>query len=202
MKIKIMLITVTALLLVISLLQVLPVPPYAGDIAPLYRSGYFLELDRQFAVIRDAFLGIKMMGRPEYAWIFLEDMKKDHGLAAAVYNSRGEAVKAPGESSPGVDPAVISLVNSANPVAFSEVRGGRYYTALPVISADRCRFCHAQRPGALVGVLTFERDFDAHVYYTRERVIIFSLISMALVILLAALARWDPEKKIKELFDK
>jgi hypothetical protein len=202
MKIKIILITVTALLLVISLLQVLPLPPYAGDIAPLYRSGYFLELDRQFEVIRDAFLGIKMMGRPEYAWIFLDDMKKGHGLAASVYNSRGEAVKAPGEASPGVDPVVISLVNSANPRTISEVRGGRYYAALPVSAADRCRFCHAQRPGSLVGVLTFERDFDAHVYYTRERVIIFSMISLVLVILLAALARWDPEKKIKELFDK
>jgi hypothetical protein len=111
-------------------------------------------------------------------------------------------VKAPGEASPGVDPAVIALVNSSNPSTFNEVRGGRYYAALPVMAAEKCRFCHAQRPGSLVGVITFERDFDAHVYYTRERVIIFTLIALVLMVLLAALARWDPEKKIKELFDK
>ncbi len=202
MKIKIALMSVTALLLAVCLLQILPVPPFAGDIFLVMKSGYFRELDRQFEVVRDSFLGIKMMARPEFAWIFLEDIKKGHGLAVSVYNSRGELVKAPGESAAGVDPAVIAMVNAVEPRDFSEVRGSRYYAALPLAADGRCRFCHARRQGALVGVLTFERDYDARVYYTRERVIIFTVIAAALLLGIVALARWDPGKKIKELFDK
>lgn len=202
MKIKIALISVAALLLAVSLLQILPVPPWAGDVYPVFKSGYFSELDRQFEVVRDAFLGIKMMSRPEYAWIFLEDIRKGHGIAVTVYNARGEAVKVPGTASPGVDAAVISMVNSVNPAPFAEVRGSRYYAALPAIASEKCRFCHSQQPGGLVGVITFERGYDAHVYYSRERIIIFSLIATALLGLVFLVARWDPEKKIKELFDK
>ena len=48
MKLKIAIITAISIPLLISILQILPVPPYAGNLFPLFRSGYFVELDRQF----------------------------------------------------------------------------------------------------------------------------------------------------------
>ncbi len=202
MKIKTLLIATTALLLGMTLLQTLPVPPYAGDIYPLFRSRYFSELDRQFNTVVDAFLGIKTMARAPFAWIFLEDMRAKHSLAISVYNARGEAVKAPGEIAPGNDPAVLRLAGATAPRPFTELRGSMYYSAIPLSAEGKCRFCHSQAPGETIGVITFERKYDACVYYTWERVLPFSLISLVLLGVLIFLAQWDPRKKIKELFDK
>lgn len=202
MKIKIAIISAISIPLLISILQILPVPPYAGNLFPVFRSGYFVELDRQFEVIRDAFLGIKMMSRPVYAWIFLDDIQKKHAIKITVHNARGEAVKAPGERTPGAEALALAIVNSSQPRPLAEVRGGRYHLSMPVISENRCSFCHSVPAGGLIGVLSFERDFDARVYYTWERVLIFSLISLTLLALLVFVVRWVPGKRIKEIFDK
>ncbi len=101
MKLKIAIISAISIPLLISILQILPVPPYAGNLFPVFRSGYFVELDRQFEVIRDAFLGIKMMSRPVYAWIFLDDIEKKHAIKITVHNARGEVGESPGGADTG-----------------------------------------------------------------------------------------------------
>ena len=76
MKIKYMYIVFVVILLIISIFQIFSIPPYAGNIFSVYKSGYFKELDNGFQVTIDSFLNIKMMSRPVYAWIFLKDIQE------------------------------------------------------------------------------------------------------------------------------
>jgi hypothetical protein len=203
MKVKYILIVIISVLLVISISQIFTIPPYAGDIYGIYKSGYFSELDSQFSVIKDAFTGIMMMGKPVYGWIFLEDVMKNQGMKIKVYNSEGKLVPAPGETAPESDGRVIRVINSIDPKSHTEVFGLKYFSAMPVFLEDRCRFCHERVSGKnLAGVMTFERPYSAAVYYSAERMIIFMLISIALLGSLVLVIRWDPEKHVKELFDK
>ncbi len=179
-----------------------PIYPFAGDVFSLYKSGYFKELDRQFEIIADAFVGIKTMSRPAYAWIFLEDIQNKHGINIRVYNSRSERVRAPGEVSGGGDDTVIRMSALPSPSSVFEIRGDRYFSAIPLSAAPRCRFCHSQQENALIGVITFERSFNATVFYGRERSVIFGIIALILALLLYGLIRWEPDKRIKEIFDK
>ncbi len=203
MKLKIILIVITCALLAISISQIFSIPPYAGDIYGAYRSGYFSELDRQFRVIKDSFITIKMYTRPAYAWVFLNDMAAAHGIKITVYDAKGNEIPAPGDKSPSTDRRASAIASSLNPQAWSETRGRRYYSAIPVPIEDRCRFCHhAKGSSAIAGVITFERPYDAHIYYSSERTIIFTVISVLLCAMLVLVWRWDPDRKIKELFDK
>ncbi|MGV7927647.1 MAG: hypothetical protein AB2L13_01875 [Spirochaetota bacterium] len=203
MKMKYALLVSLAVVLAVSILQMFSVPPYAGDIHSLYRSGYFIELEKGFEVIRDAFIETKMYGRPVSAWILLADIGARQGIDIRVYNSTGLRVRAPGEAENGGDERVVRVLNAERPAVYSEIRGGRYYAAVPVFMEDRCRFCHDSRSAKRVaGVLTFERDFDARVYYGAERVIIFAVVSTALCLLIFLTLRWEPGRRVKELFDK
>lgn len=203
MKMKYALLMSLAVVLAVSILQMFSVPPYAGDIHSLYRSGYFIELEKGFEVIRDAFIETKMYGRPVSAWILLADIGARQGIDIRVYNSTGLRVRAPGEAENGGDERVVRVLNAERPAVYSEIRGGRYYAAVPVFMEDRCRFCHDSRSAKRVaGVLTFERDFDARVYYGAERVIIFAVVSTALCLLIFLTLRWEPGRRVKELFDK
>jgi hypothetical protein len=203
MKMKYALLVSLAVVLAVSILQMFSVPPYAGDIHSLYRSGYFIELEKGFEVIRDAFIETKMYGRPVSAWILLDDIGARQGIDIRVYNSTGLRVRAPGEAENGGDERVVRVLNAERPAVYSEIRGGRYYAAVPVFMEDRCRFCHDSRSAKRVaGVLTFERDFDARVYYGAERVIIFAVVSTALCLLIFLTLRWEPGRRVKELFDK
>jgi hypothetical protein len=179
-----------------------PVPPFAEDVFSIYKSGYFKELDRQFEVIADSFVGIKTMSRPAYAWVFLEDMREKHGIDIRVYNSRSERVKAPGEVTDDRDGIVVRLSSSSSPSIVTEIRGNRYYAAIPMTAHARCRFCHTQQEHALIGTITFERTFDAIVFYGRERSVLFGIMALISALLLFSLIRWDPSKRIKEIFDK
>lgn len=202
MKIKYMLIFLLGIMVVISVSQIFSIPPFAGDVFTVYRSGYFIELEKQFAVIRDSFIGIKTLGRPVYGWIFLEDIKEKHGIDVRVYNSRGYEVAAPGETG-DLNRNVLRLLNSIKPVTTSRVEADHYYTEMPVRIEKRCRFCHNTPHGEdVLGVMAFARRYDASVYYSAERIIIFSIISLCLLGLMFMVMRWDPEKKVKELFDK
>lgn len=203
MKMKYALLVSLAVVLAVSILQMFSVPPYAGDIHSLYRSGYFIELEKGFEVIRDAFIETKMYGRPVSAWILLDDIGARQGIDIRVYNSTGLRVKAPGEAENGGDERVVRVLNAERPAVYSEIRGGRYFAAVPVFMEDRCRFCHDSRSAKRVaGVLTFERDFDARVFYGAERVIIFAVVSTALCLLIFLTLRWEPGRRVKELFDK
>jgi hypothetical protein len=203
MKVKIVFSVLLAVLMLVSVSQIFSIPPYAGDIFPLYKSGYFKELDREFGIIKDSFLGIKSMARPEYAWIFLSDICIANDMSITVYDYRGYRVPAPGEKSGQPDREVLAAVNATRPVALSDTDGGRYVSIVPVVSRGECKFCHpASNRRSVIGAFRFERRYDATVYYTSERIIIFVCITILLGLLLYALLRWDPGKNIKELFDK
>ncbi|HDP81081.1 MAG TPA: hypothetical protein ENN21_09605 [Spirochaetes bacterium] len=203
MKLKYILASFICLLTAVTFAQIFSVPPYAGDIYAVYRSGYFGELERCFDVIKDAFVETKMLSKTEYGWILLEDIQKKHGIDVRVYDAAGRRVPAPGQALREDNRAVMEIVGSLNPSMRTEPRGRRIHTAIPVMLEDRCRFCHtgAYKNG-VVGVLAFERPYDAHVYYSSERVLIFSALSALLLGLLYLVMRWDPERKVKELFDK
>ena len=202
MKIKLVLLTLLGLLMLFCMSQIFSIPPYAEDVYPVYRSGYFQEIEKGFRVISDSFISIKTLSRPEYAWIFLQDMSRDNGIDIRVYDRNGFQVPAPGRKG-AIDRHVAAVIQASRPGMKSEISGGRYITVIPVGLHDRCRFCHSADSGEkLVGALRFERDYDAHVYYTSERVIIFVLLSLAAGLLLVFTARWEPGKTVKELFDK
>jgi hypothetical protein len=203
MKIKIFLITALSFLLLVSMSQVFSIPPFSGDIFSFYKSGYFREIDTQFTVIKDSFLRIKMYARPEYAWIFLEDMRNHHGIQIKVYDSRGNVIPAPGEKLPGADSIALKTIHSINPVFSTAINKNMYYAVIPIPLENHCKFCHNRNENTrILGAMTFERPFNPVAYYTSERIIIFVIISVVISLLLLFTIRWDPEKKIKELFDK
>jgi hypothetical protein len=125
-----------------------------------------------------------------------------HGIDIRVYNSRAERVKAPGEFSDDRDGIVVRLSSSSSPSLVAEIRGNRYYAAIPMTARARCRFCHAQQEHMLIGTITFERTFDAFVFYGWERSVLFGIIALISAVLLFALIRWDPSRRIQEIFDK
>ncbi len=203
MKVKIIFIALIAALMAVSASQIFTIPPYAGDIFPVYKSGYFSELDRGFGVIADSFVGIKSMAKPEYAWIFLADIGIAHEMDIKVYDYRGRRVTAPGEKSARQDKKIFGIINQLKPSVHSEIRGGRYCAVIPMKTRGECAFCHTRvNRRDVIGAISFERPYDAHVYYSSERIIIFILITTGLGVLLFLVARWNPGKNIKELFDK
>lgn len=203
MKLKYLFVVLTGFLCLVTISQIFTIPPYAGDIFNVYRSGYFRELEKSFSVITDAFIETKMLGKAEYAWVLLEDIGKKHAITIRVYDGSGRLIPAPGQPSSDRDNVVTEILGSMNPGIRSELRGRTIYTAIPAVMEDRCLFCHTPSgKNRIAGVLTFKRGYDAHVYYSSERIIIFSILTALLLSLLFLVIRWDPEKKVKELFDK
>lgn len=203
MKIKYIFITLLIILLLISISQVFSIPPYAGDIYSVYKSGYFEELEKGFDIIKESFLNIKMMSRPAHAWIFLKDIGNKYDIDIKVYNSRGTEVPAPGETGTSRDEEVIKILNSLESGIHSEIKIGKYFSAVPVLLENRCRFCHnTERRKKIIGVLTFKRSYNPFIYYSSERIILFSAFSLVLLFLLFVVIKWDPGRVSRELFDK
>lgn len=189
--------------MIISLSQVFSIPPYSDDIFAVYKSGYFSELEKEFKIIRDSYINIKIFGEPVYAWIFLSDISERHGIKIKVYDQIGYQVTAPGERTDKRNKQVAGILNTIKPDIYSEVREGKYFSIIPVFAENRCKFCHQNLSNKnVIGALSFESDYNAHVYYSAERIIIFLLITIGLGIMLFIILMWDPERKIKELFDK
>ena len=126
MKIKHLFIVIISVLMLISLSQVFTIPPYADDIFPIYKSGYFSELDRVFKIIKDSFIGIKTLKNSAYAWIFLKDIEKKNDLAIKVYNYRGHQILAPGVRVEKVDKTVLMILNSARTMNTFWIRKNRW----------------------------------------------------------------------------
>ena len=101
-------------------------------------------------------------------------------------------------------PKGTSGVNATRPAAvFGNRTAADIYRSYRSSARGECRFCHSRwNRREVIGALSFERRYDATVYYSSERIMIFMLITMVLGLLLYALVRWDPGKNIKELFDK
>jgi len=203
MKIKYFFIVLVSLLFIISVSQIFTIPPYQKDMYPIYKSGYFDEIEKGFVVIKDAFIAIKSLKDPVYGWILLKDIEKTQKMDIKVFDRFGKEVYAPGKKSDKSDVNVLKVINSMKPSIYSEIKWGNYISILPIKMEDRCTFCHKGKSGKdIIGVMMFKRDFDGYIYYSSERIIIFILISIVLAMVLFMLLRWDPEHNIKELFDK
>ncbi len=202
MKIKILFLTILFAMLAASLSQIFSIPPYGGDVFRIYKSGYFNELDKSFFVIRDSFLGIKTLSRPEFAWIFLADIEKKQKIKIDVYDRNGFLVPAPGRKSEKNEKAANLVINGTTDV-YSYTDGNYYNAFVPIKAEKKCSFCHCQgSKEKILGVIRFNREYDSHVYYSAERIIIFLLLSLVILFFMFFILKWDPENKIKEMFDK
>ncbi len=203
MKIRIIFIAINLFLIIISLLQVFPVPPFADRLYPKFQSGYFAEMKNQQKIIREAFLNIKIDGKPESAWIFLDNLKMEYKIDGKIYNSYGYFVKNPGNLIKGKDEDTIEKIKKGERKISSEIKFNQFISLLPLVAKKRCRFCHKSvREGDIIGYLDIRQPFDAHIYYTGERIFIFSGITLILCVILFLLFKWEPGGKIKEMFDK
>ena len=202
MGLKRVLIGATFFLLLISLLQVLPVPPYSNDLYPVFKSEYFKGLDTRAGIIAQSFLGVKIYGKPEAAWIHLQDIEKKYGLQLKVYDKSGRRIIAPGLY--GTEKP--SVLRGMLPVENENIRGvfenGMYISVVPLPAQDHCSICHNVKKGETMGILTVKQEYNPLIIYTVERIIIFLFISLMLMGILVILWRWDPQKNVKELFDK
>ncbi|MEJ5360812.1 MAG: hypothetical protein WHV26_02020 [Spirochaetota bacterium] len=202
MIIKRVLIIMVALLWAISFIQIFSVPPYIGDIFGIYKSGYFKELERNMYIITDSFLHIKTMTKPEYAWIYLDDLQKRSGIIITVYDAQGNLIRAPGMTEAVDNSAVMNVCSDTKPQPQFTVKGRLYHGIIPIYRKSECNFCHQPSHKPLLGVMTYAIPFDGYIYYTSERIILFTIITFAISILLFVVIRWNPYKDIKELFDK
>ena len=115
MKVKYFFVVIMSFLLIISISQIISIPPYSGNIFNIYKSGYFDELNREFEIIKDSFINIKTMGKVEYGWVFLNDINKKHNIDVKVYNRNGHNVTAPGEQSEKNERVISKISLPAEP---------------------------------------------------------------------------------------
>lgn len=203
MKVKLPFFIILIFLIIVSMFQIFPLPPFADQLYPVYESGYFMEIRQNQEIVRDAFLEIKIHGRSEAAWLFLKNLENAHGIEGKVYNRRGQLVTAPGEKEQDVESDVSAYLKKNSGAVVSSISMNRFSSFLPLKADKRCGFCHKKaKIGEIIGVLHLNHPFDAHIYYTGERVFIFLLIICVLGGLLFLLLKWEPEGKIKEMFDK
>jgi hypothetical protein len=203
MKVKFPLIIFFALCLIFSISGILNIFPASVVIPGIEKSGYFQNIDEKYDVIIDSFLGIKILARPEYAWIFIDDLEKKHDLEIEIFNSRGERVFTPGFKDDIANSRVSAVINSGLKEGETSLEQGVYERIIPVKAEKKCIFCHKnQNTGDIIGAIKFKGKYNSIVYHTKERSLIFSMISLVLVIILLQLARWNPYERVKELFDK
>ena len=204
MKIKFTLIVINIIFLIFSVLQMFPIPPHADNMKAVYKSGYFEALDRECSLMIDAFISIKTMSsNPSFAWTYLNDLETKNDISATVFDYKGRRVASPGLYFDDTDETVLKAITSYEAQNVSRASGGDYHTFIPVFKKPECSVCHSKvREDGLIGVFVFEQDYDAHIYYSRERVLIFFLISIALSFSLFLLTHWQPGRPIKEMFDK
>lgn len=63
-------------------------------------------------------------------------------------------------------------------------------------------FVTKRKEGNFIGVIKFRGKYESLVYYSNERSLMFLIISLVIVIVFIQVARWNPYKGVKELFDK
>jgi hypothetical protein len=192
-----------SLLFVISTVQIFSVPPFAGDIADLYRSGYYSELDRGFDAVTLSFLSIKSMSGADYAWVYLADVRGELAIETSVFDSAGAHVPSPGTRGTSVDPEIAAMAGLGTKERRSFVSGSEYRSIVPVIYQPKCLLCHRKGTvGGVAGYMAFKRDSNPKIYYSAERAMIFTVISAFLGLLMFITFRWDPGRNLKDLFDK
>ena len=201
MRVKYFFICLNMLFLLAAVSQVLPIPFYSDDMDGLYKSGYFKELEKECLIVTEAFISIKSMSsNPAYAWVFLKEIEKRE-LKVYVCDAESRIVKAPVINTETYGKR--HFFSLSDNVIESFTRLGKYYARVNCIKKAECSPCHSRaRDGSLIGALYFERDYDAHIYYSLERTLIFGGLSVFLSLTLFFLFRWVPARHIKEMFDK
>jgi hypothetical protein len=203
MKLKYLLASLLLLLMSLSIAEIFPIFPKESFWYPWYRSEYFDEIDRQYQTAIDAFLSMKLASKKDQAWIFLEEFAPRNGVDIKIYKPDGERFISRGNEEKGNDEIVQRIVNSSSPGPVSQIRGNRYYRAIPIVFEKPCRICHRpEDPRKIAGVMTFERQFDGKLYFTAERRIIFSIIALLCAGLTFLVIRWDPDRHVKRLFGR
>lgn len=203
MKIKFFLVVFLLILLIISLAAVFNIPYHYTLFPSLYKSGYFENIDKKYEIITESFIGIKILTKPEYAWIFIDDIEKKHQIEIKVYNKKGGEVYTPGYHDDLSDSRVVNVINSPDDKGFTDVGYGYYERIIPVKAEKRCIFCHRkEKEGELIGLIRFKGHYESAVYQSKERSVLFSAISLLIVVILIQVLRWNPYGRVKELFDK
>jgi len=197
-KVKIFTGMVTLALLVLSVLEIFQVYPGPDKIYSVYKSGYFRELDRSNSVIADSFIMIKTMTQPVRGWLSIKNFEEKYKMSINVYDAAGYLVPAPGEKGE-LNRMVAENLSTPDPEIRSVIDGNRYVSIIPFKNGKECRICHRQ---SRIGALMITRDFNASAYYTLERRLIFIPFSAFFLILFIMIVKWDPGKRIKEMFDK
>lgn len=219
MKIKIFFLVISISFFFLCIFMMFFKYPSSADTVSYFKSGYFRELDTQFNVIADAFIELKMMSRPYkktnkaenkdmyvqpvYSWIMLDDIAEKHKIAIKIYDKNANHVPIPYNHIENDDEQVIKVINSKSKKPYSRIDEKLYKYYLPVKTEKRCLICHTEAKNSnIIGVMTFERTYDSLIYYAFEKKIIFTILAFMALLLTFLLIIWDPERNIKELFDK
>jgi hypothetical protein len=202
MKGKIFLIGIFTVLLVISISQIFTIPPYHRDIFPVYKSGYFTELEKNSMIINHAFFTLMTKENRALPWIYLKDINQKTGIVSKLYDRSGRFIISSGEKKLKPNHKIRAFISGNNPNK-GKIVDGRY-TYLSQIKAEKqCLICHRNRKkGDIMGASLSSHHINGFVYYSSERIILFVIISIITASALFFIYRWDPDKNIKELFDK
>ncbi len=203
MKIKILIMSFFLFMLIFSVSGIFNLPPSTFLQPGLSSSGFFRNIDKKYEAIIDSFIGIKILSRPEYAWIFIDEIEKKHNLRIEVFNTKGERVFMPGFYNDLIDKQAASVINSKSDKGLTFVDKGLYERIIPVKAEKRCVFCHRkEKEGDFIGVLKFQEKYESLVYHSHERSLLFLMLSLMVIIILIQVTRWHPYGGVKELFDK
>jgi hypothetical protein len=203
MRYKIALLVFLGLMFCTALSQMFMMYPGAEKIYPLFKSAYFSELDRQFRTITESFELMKIYGQDEYARAFLAELAARENVAIRLYDPRGELLMSSGKGRVDSDDRVREMTQSLTPEQYGGIAKGVYFGVVPLFYDKRNLITHPEgTEGKVSGVMTFERSFNATAYFSGERKIIFALIAFGTAFLMFLAVRWDPDRRVKELFDK
>lgn len=200
MKLKKLFIVLDILCIAWAAANMLPFSPFSDEKKSLFKSGYFLELEEKCLVAGKGFTAVKTAGKePASAWVFLKNLESA-GLSVSVSDRKGREVPAPGLSGRTV-PDIQEYIRTGREGMWSFFTEGRFRTVMPLHKKPECGFCHgAVKDGSCAGYLIIDQDYDAAVYYTRERILVFGGAVLILMILLFFIIRWQPERRILEMF--
>ncbi|HNX59119.1 MAG TPA: hypothetical protein PKK43_08460 [Spirochaetota bacterium] len=206
MRYKITLLVFLGLMFLAALSQMFMIYPGAEKMYPLFKSACFAEYDRQFRSVADSYRLMKIYGQDEYARAFLAELARNEKMIIHLYDERGDLVMSSGKgtvSGDDRDGRVREVTQSLNPEQYGGVRDRVYFGVVPLLFDKRDLIRHPEgEEGKVYGVMTFEREYKAIAYFSGERKIIFALIAFGTAFLIFLAVRWDPDRRVKELFDK
>jgi len=202
MKGKIFLMTIFSILLVISLSQVFSIPPYQKDIFSVYKSGYFSELEKSSLIIQQAFFTLMTTKNKSIQWIYLKEVEKKTSISLKLYDRSGRNIISPGDKNTKTDEKIKGFMRG-NASQIGEIIDGRYSFITQIKAEKQCLVCHRnKKKNAVMGAFVSNHPINGFIYYTSERIILFVILSILTASALFLIIRWDPDKNIKELFDK